>query len=268
MVTRKDDTSRRAAHGRHAGGDTRSASIELIPAIDLLGGRVVRLARGEYGAVTSYDDDPVSVARRWQAEGATRLHIVDLDGAREGRPVQAQVVADIIAAVDVPCQVAGGLRTETEAASMLGRGADRVVLGSALISDPTMAGRLVGRHGAEHIVAAIDVRAGRALGDGWVDSARGTEAGALAQTLATAGVRWFAVTAIARDGLMSGPDLELLGAIGRAVPRAAIIASGGVSGPADVRALAREGYAAAILGRALYEGALTLAAARDAALGD
>jgi phosphoribosylformimino-5-aminoimidazole carboxamide ribotide isomerase len=241
--------------------------MELIPAIDLLGGRVVRLARGAYDAVTAYDDDPVRVARRWQAEGATRLHIVDLDGARQGRPVQAEVVGDVIAAVDVPCQVAGGLRTETAAAKVLERGADRVVLGSALIADPALAARLVERHGAERVVAAIDVRDGRALGDGWVDTARGQEAGALARALAAAGVRWFAVTAIARDGLMRGPDLDLLAALREVLPGAAIIASGGVGRAADVRALAGQGYAAAILGRALYEGALTLAEAREAATG-
>jgi phosphoribosylformimino-5-aminoimidazole carboxamide ribonucleotide (ProFAR) isomerase len=132
------------------------------------------------------------------------------------------------------------------------------VLGSALITEPSFAGRLVKRHGPERIVAAIDVRDGQALGDGWVARARGTDAIGLTTRLAEAGVRWFAVTAIARDGGMEGPDLGLLGRLRAAVPEAVVIASGGIGSLADIRALAGEGYAAAIVGRALYEGAFSL----------
>lgn len=232
--------------------------MELIPAIDLLEGQVVRLSQGDFDAVTDYGDDPVEVARRWQDEGATRIHLVDLDAARHGRPRQRAVIERIVAALDVACQVAGGIRDEAGVAATLDAGADRVVLGSALISDPTLAHRLVEAHGAERIVGALDVRDGRALGDGWVPDARGTEAQALARTLAADGLRWLAVTAIARDGGMEGPDLELLARVRSAVPSASIIASGGVGSLDDVRALAGEGYAAAIVGRALYEGAFTL----------
>ena len=239
--------------------------MELIPAIDLLGGRVVRLAQGAYDAVTSYDDDPVAVARRWEAEGASRLHLVDLDGAREGRPAQAHVVEAVVAAVGIPCQVAGGLRTAADAARALSTGADRVVLGSALISEPSLALRLVRTHGAQALVAALDVREGRALGDGWVAGARGADAVDHARRLADHGVVRFAVTAIAHDGMLQGPDLELLEAIRDAVPDAAIIASGGVSRLEDVRGLARRGFEAAILGRSLYEGTLDLGEARLAA---
>ena len=158
--------------------------MELIPAIDLLGGRVVRLSKGAYDAVTEYGDDPVEVARRWAAEGAERIHIVDLDAAREGRAMQAEVIARIVAAVDVPCQVAGGIRDADAVAAALRAGADRVVLGSALISSPLLARILVERHGPDRIVAALDVRDGRALGDGWVEGARGAEVIGLAQRLA------------------------------------------------------------------------------------
>ncbi len=239
--------------------------MELIPAIDLLAGRVVRLSKGAYDAVTDYGDDPVEVARRWVAEGAPRIHIVDLDGAREGRPIQAEGIARIVASVDVPCQVAGGIRDATAAGDGLAAGADRVVLGSALISSPLLARTLVERHGPDRIVAALDVRDGNALGDGWVADARGTGAIELARTLAAAGVRWFAVTAIARDGQMSGPDLGLLEEVRSAVPGAAIIASGGVSSLADIRELALRGFSAAITGRALYERAFTLPEALEAA---
>jgi phosphoribosylformimino-5-aminoimidazole carboxamide ribotide isomerase len=239
--------------------------MELIPAIDLLGGRVVRLSKGAYDAVTEYGDDPVAVARGFQSDGAERIHIVDLDAAREGRAMQADVIARVVAAVDVPCQVAGGIRDADAVAGALASGATRVVLGSALISSPLLARILVERHGPDRIVAALDVRDRRALGDGWVANARGAEVFALAQTLAAAGVRWFAVTAIARDGQMSGPDYDLLESVRAAVPGAAIIASGGVSSLADIRELAARHFDAAITGKALYEGAFTLPEALEAA---
>ena len=169
--------------------------------------------------------------------------------------------------VGVPCQVAGGLRDDAAVAAVLDAGADRAILGSALIRDRTLAARLVERHGAERIVAAIDVRDGDALGDGWVPGATATPATAHARRLADAGIRIFAVTAIARDGLLHGPDLELLATIAAAVPDAAIIASAGVGTADEIRLLARAGYAGAILGRALYEQRLTLADALDAARG-
>jgi phosphoribosylformimino-5-aminoimidazole carboxamide ribotide isomerase len=241
--------------------------VELIPAIDLLGGRVVRLSKGAYDAVTEYGDDPVAVARGFAVDGAERIHIVDLDAAREGRAMQAEVIERIVAAVDVPCQVAGGIRDADAVAAGLQAGADRVVLGSALISHPLLARTLTERYGPDRIVAALDVRDGQALGDGWVEGARGAEVLGLAQTLAEKGVRWFAVTAIARDGQMSGPDYELLEAVREAVPGAAIIASGGVSSLADIRELAARGFDAAIAGRALYEGAFTLSEGLEATNG-
>ncbi len=232
--------------------------MELIPAIDLLGGRVVRLSKGAYDAVTEYGDDPVAVAREFEAAGASRIHIVDLDAAREGRTMQAAVIAAIVGAVDVPCQVAGGIRDADGVAAGLAAGADRLVLGSALISSPLLARTLTERYGPDRIVSALDVRDGQALGDGWVEGARGAEAIGLARTLAEKGVRWFAVTAIARDGQMSGPDYGLLESVRSAVPGAAIIASAGVSSLADIRELAARGFEGAIVGRALYEGAFTL----------
>lgn len=232
--------------------------MELIPAIDLLGGRVVRLAQGDYDRVTIYSDDPVAQARRWVDQGATRLHLVDLDGARAGRPVQADIVARIVAAAGVPCQVAGGLRDAAAVDTALATGADRAILGSALVRDPDLGRTLVARHGADTIVAAIDVRDGHALGDGWVPGAAGTPALDLIATLAANGVRWFAVTAIARDGLLEGPDLDLLAQAQAAAPEGYVIASAGVASLADVSALRGRGHAAAILGRALYEGTISL----------
>ncbi len=244
---------------------TEARPMQLIPAIDLLDGRVVRLSKGAYDAVTEYGDDPVAVAGRWAEQGAERIHIVDLDAAREGRPMQAGVIARMVESVDVPCQVAGGIRDADAVAGALHAGAERVVLGSALISHPLLARTLTERYGPDRIVAALDVRDGQALGDGWVADARGAEVIGLARSLAEAGVRWFAVTAIARDGQMNGPDLDLLEAVREAVPGAAIIASGGVSSLADIRELAARRFDAAITGKALYEGAFTLPEALVAA---
>jgi phosphoribosylformimino-5-aminoimidazole carboxamide ribotide isomerase len=239
--------------------------VEVIPAIDLLDGRVVRLTQGSFDAVTDYGDDPVEVARRWQAEGATRIHVVDLDAARHGRPRQRGVIEGIVAAVAVPCQVAGGIRTEADVAATLASGADRVVLGSALISDTALTRRLVEAHGPERVVGALDVRDGRALGDGWVSDARGTDALLLARSLAAGGLRWLAVTAIDRDGGLGGPDHDLLDRVRATAPTLLLIASGGIGSLDDIRALTEEGYAAAIVGRALYEGSFTLREALDVA---
>jgi phosphoribosylformimino-5-aminoimidazole carboxamide ribotide isomerase len=240
--------------------------VELIPAIDLVGGQVVRLAQGDFDRQTTYGGDPVSMARRWVDEGATRLHIVDLDGARAGRPTQTALVRRIVEAAGIPCQVAGGLRDEAAVTQALAAGADRVVLGSALLGDPGLAGRLVAAHGFARIVAAIDVRNGVALGSGWVPGAAGRPVDEVVIALRTAGIALFAVTAIVRDGLQVGPDLELLERVAALVGADRVLASAGVGSIADVTGLARYGYAAAILGRALYEGTLTLGEARLALL--
>lgn len=239
--------------------------MELIPAIDLVGGQVVRLAQGDFARSTTYGDDPVRTAQRWAGEGATRLHIVDLDGAREGQSVQGRLIRTIVASVRIPCQVAGGLRDETAAAAALAAGADRIVLGSALLRDPGLARRLVETHGSERIVAAIDVRDGLAIGSGWVPGAEGRSVDEAVLALREAGIERFAVTAIARDGLREGPDLELLAGVAALVGADHVIASAGVSSVSDVAELARLGYAGAILGRALYEGTLSLEEALRAA---
>lgn len=237
-------------------------AVELIPAIDLLDGVVVRLSEGDFARTTRYADDPVATARRWVDAGATRLHLVDLDGARQGRPVQAELMARIVAAVAIPCQVAGGLRDETAVGAAFDYGADRVVLGSALLRDAGLGARLVARWGGSRIVAAIDVRGGLAVGSGWTSDEGSRPFDAVLRVQADTGIELFALTAIARDGLLEGPDFALLDATAAIVGANRVIASAGVSSSDDVALLARRGYAGAILGRALYEGALTLAAAR------
>jgi phosphoribosylformimino-5-aminoimidazole carboxamide ribotide isomerase len=242
--------------------------MELIPAIDLLGGVVVRLAQGAYDQVTEYDRRPADVARRWEAQGATRLHIVDLEAAKAGAQSQAAIVRSIIDAVGIPCQVAGGVRDVGTARELVSAGADRVVMGTALVRDPELAPTVLATIGPEHLVAAVDVRDGHAMGGGWVEGAERRPASDLVRRLADAGVELFAVTAIARDGLMAGPDLELLDhAALHAGGHDRVIASAGVSSLDDVRALCARGFAGAILGRALYEGRLDLREALAAAEG-
>jgi phosphoribosylformimino-5-aminoimidazole carboxamide ribotide isomerase len=235
--------------------------VELIPAVDLRGGRVVRLRQGDFGREQVHGDDPLAVVRRWVGEGAPRLHLVDLDGARDGRPVQADLLTQLVEAAGVPCQVAGGLRDDAAVAAALEAGADRVVLGTRLIGDPAWAASLIARHGAERIVAALDVQDGEALGDGWVSGGTSRPLEIALSELCQAGLALFVVTAIRRDGLLGGPDLELLGRVAAVVGPASVIASGGIASVADLQELAGAGYAGAILGSALYEGKISLAGA-------
>jgi phosphoribosylformimino-5-aminoimidazole carboxamide ribotide isomerase len=240
--------------------------MELIPAIDLLGGVVVRLAQGSYDHVTEYHRRPVEIARRWEALGAPRLHIVDLEAARDGERRQSAIVGSIIEAVGIPCQVAGGVRDVATARTLVAAGVDRVVMGTALVREPDLASSVLAAIGPDHLVAAVDVRDGHAMGGGWTQEADRRPAADMITRLRDAGVEMFAVTAIARDGLMSGPDLELLE---RSAEHAGghdrVIASAGVSTLGDVRTLAARGFCGAILGRALYEDRLDLADALIAA---
>jgi phosphoribosylformimino-5-aminoimidazole carboxamide ribotide isomerase len=233
----------------------------VIPAIDLRAGRVVRLVEGDFARETRYDDDPEAVALGFVAAGARWIHVVDLDGAKgEGR--QTDAIERIVRAVAgrAACQVGGGLRSAEAVEAMLAAGASRVVLGTAILADPGLAQTLVAAHGSARIVAALDVRDGRAVGDGWVPGATGREVDEAIAAVADAGVVRFAVTSIARDGALGGPDLALLQRL-VAARRGAIIASGGISSIADLEAVRDIGCEAAIVGRAIYEGMLDLTAA-------
>jgi phosphoribosylformimino-5-aminoimidazole carboxamide ribotide isomerase len=237
---------------------TRANALTIIPAIDLLEGRVVRLREGDFQRRTFYDLAPPAFAARWAGEGATRLHLVDLEGAVAGHPVQESTLRTVIDASPVRCGVAGGIRSRETVARVIGWGADRVVMGTALLRDPELARALVEEFGAERIVSAIDVRDGIAVGSGWVPGAAGTPFEHALATLDAAGVAIFVVTAIARDGLEQGPDWDLLARAGEVVGPGRIIASGGVTTIADVGGLSARGFGGAILGRALYEGTLSL----------
>jgi phosphoribosylformimino-5-aminoimidazole carboxamide ribotide isomerase len=245
------------------------STFELLPAVDLVGGRVVRLQQGDFARETIYADDPAGVARAFAAVGAQWLHVVDLDGARAGEPRQLDVVAAIAAATarNLTVEAAGGLRHDDAVARAFGAGAGRVALGTAALRDPSFAARLVDRHGVDRIVASIDVRGGLALGEGWRPGAAGLRAEDAVQALADAGIVTFEVTAIDRDGLLGGPDLHFLGSLVRTFPAARIIASGGIASVDDIIASRDIGCAGAIVGRALYEGRVDLAEALAALAG-
>ncbi len=239
-----------------------SPSFELLPAIDLRGGRVVRLVHGDFARETVYASDPVEVATGFVADGARWLHVVDLDGARDPEKRQVATVGTVVTAVGdrARTEVAGGLRDAAGIAAVLEAGAARAIVGTAALADAAWVGRLVARHGAGRIAVALDVRDGLAVGHGWRPGSPGVPVEAALIRLADVGVTTFEVTAIDRDGTLAGPDLGLLQQL-VALGRGAIIASAGISTLDDLRAVRALGCAGAILGRALYEGGIDLPAA-------
>jgi phosphoribosylformimino-5-aminoimidazole carboxamide ribotide isomerase len=236
--------------------------VQVIPAVDVLEGRVVRLRRGDFAEVTTYGDDPVAAAGALVSEGAALVHVVDLGGARTGAGDTG--LWERLGATGIPFQAAGGLRSAEAAAAVLGAGAARAVMGTAAVWDPDVLGRAVAAVGGERLVAAIDVRAGRALGAAWTDEGRNADE--VISAAVAAGVGRLMVTAVARDGMLSGPDVGLLERV-VASAGAPVIASGGVGSLEDLRLLATLGAEAAVVGRALYEGRFTLSAAVAAAAG-
>ena len=239
-----------------------ASAFELLAAIDLRGGQVVRLRQGDFGQETTYATDPVAVARTLADKGAPWIHVVDLDGAREGRPVQASIIEAVIVAVgaNARVEVAGGLRTIEAIEAAILAGAARVVLGTAALRHPGLAGQAVRRFGADRVAVALDIRGDRPVVDGWIDPAdRGSAADAL-HALADTGVRTFEVTAVERDGMLAGPDLDLLRRL-VGVDGSRIIASGGITTLEDLRAVRDLGCGGAIFGRAIYEGLLDVQAA-------
>lgn len=236
--------------------------FDILPAIDLRGGRVVRLAQGDFDRETAYDGDPVATARDFATAGAAWLHVVDLDAARTGVPAHRAIVATIAAAVGegVRVEVAGGLRDARTVAEVIEGGAARAVIGTAALASASFAGELVTVHGAARIAVAIDVRDGRAVGHGWSETDRGVDAVDAIGRLADQGVQTFEVTAIDHDGLLGGPDLALYERL-VALDSGTIIASGGIRSVADIVAVRDAGCGGAIIGRAIYEGRLSL---RDA----
>lgn len=233
----------------------------LYPAIDIRGGRTVRLLQGDYAQETGYDPDPVDAARRWAAEGARFLHVVDLDGAKAGAPRNLDAVARVATAVDCPIQVGGGLRDAESVDAVISAGAERVVIGTAALRDPEFLEAMISAHG-DRIVVSVDARDGRVSLAGWTEGSDLDVADAVAE-LSGRGVKRFLSTAIEVDGTMEGPRLDELNRVAAAT-EAALIASGGVGSLAHLEAVAAAAAGnveGVIVGRALYEGRFTVAEA-------
>lgn len=233
----------------------------LYPAIDIQGGRCVRLVQGRMEEATVYGDDPAAMARRWVAEGAEALHIVDLDGAREGQPQNGEAVLAIRRAVAVPLQVGGGLRSREAAAAYLDAGVERVVLGTRAAVDGEFLAEICAAHPGR-VAVGIDVRDGRVALKGWTEVIP-LEAPELARRAEDLGAAAVIYTDIARDGTLSGPNVEAVSSLARQVSLP-VIASGGVATVEDLRrlkALEADGVEGVIVGKALYEETLTVAEA-------
>ncbi len=233
----------------------------IIPAIDIKGGKCVRLRQGQFTLVETYSEDPVAYAIRWQKAGAPRLHVVDLDGARVGMPQNTDVVRRIIRSVSIPVQVGGGIRNAEVVERMLRIGADRVVVGTAVAGDDAAAQAILTPYG-DRIIVGVDAQDGRVAVSGWLQRLDET-AEAFVTRLEKLGARRFIYTDISRDGMLAGPNLEGLRRILRSV-HVPVIASGGVASLEDVRALAGMGEAnleGVIIGKALYAGTVDLAEA-------
>jgi len=230
--------------------------VQILPAIDIRGGQCVRLRQGDYAQETVFGAEPAAMARRWVAEGAEFLHIVDLDGAREGRPVNGDSIKQIVQAGRVPCQLGGGIRSEADIELTLGWGVNRVVIGTRSLQSPRwvedMSRRFPGK-----IVLGIDAKDGRVATEGWLQVSELTALD-LARKFASLPLAALVYTDISRDGMLQGPNLEAMRDMAAAVPLP-VIASGGVTTADDVLRLAETGVAGCIIGRALYENKIMLA---------
>lgn len=232
--------------------------MEIIPAIDLLEGRCVRLVQGDYARSQVFDEDPVAVARQWVEQGATRLHLVDLDGAKVGHPVNQGVIAAIARAVDVPVQVGGGLRDQASVAALLEAGVHQAILGTIAVEQPDLVQRL-GEAFPGKVIVGIDARNGKVATRGWLETSE-VEAIALAQQMANLGAAAIIYTDIHRDGTLQGPNIPALRELAEAI-ELPVIASGGVSSVRDLLsllALEPLGVTGVIVGRALYTGEVVL----------
>ncbi len=234
--------------------------MQVIPAIDIRGGRCVRLEQGDYRRETVFDDDPAAVAVRWQEAGAARIHVVDLDGAREGGPRNTEVIRRLLAAVATPVQVSGGIRDIATIKSYLEAGAGRVVLGTAAVKDQATLIDAIALF-RERIVVGVDAREGIVVTEGWLETS-GLTAAALLRQLSEMGVRRVIYTDITRDGTLTEPNFgaieELLEQASGLPSPVAVIASGGVSSIRHLLRLAKLGVEGAIVGKALYTGAIDL----------
>lgn len=234
--------------------------MQIWPAIDLRGGKCVRLQQGDYNRETVFSDDPVAMAQSFAAAGAKYLHLVDLDGARDGKPTNHDVVRQIVQAVDMQCELGGGVRDQATIDALLNTGLTRVVLGTAALKNADWFRQMCEQY-PQRLVLGIDARDGMVATDGWLETSN-TPATELADQFRDVPLAAIVYTDIATDGMLQGPNVEAMAAMQRHVD-VPVVASGGVTTIDDVRRLDEAGLAAAIIGRAIYEGTLQLSEAID-----
>jgi phosphoribosylformimino-5-aminoimidazole carboxamide ribotide isomerase len=237
--------------------------VEIIPAIDLRHGKVVRLNQGDFDRQTTFSDDPLAVARGFEATGAMRIHVVDLDGSLEGAPVQNEIYSEIAAELDIPIEVGGGFRTAEHVGLALEAGVGRIVLGTAAIANPNLVAEVIAAHGPERIVVGIDAKNGKVAVSGWTKTTD-VDAIDLMNEMYGLGARRFVFTDISRDGTLTEPNFESTAAMvkrGHILGDALIIASGGIGETSHLKRLAEMGCDGAIVGSALYRGTIDLPSA-------
>lgn len=231
----------------------------IIPAIDIRGGKCVRLFQGDYNRETVYGNSPAEQAVRWEKEGAHIIHLVDLDGAKAKQPVNLDAVREICSAVHIPCELGGGIRTLEDARKAFDAGVYRIILGTVACENPKLAKEFVSEFTAERVVVGIDARGGCVAVNGWLENS-GVDAYELVLTLQEMGVTRFIYTDIATDGALSGPNCDAIAALCSRVPRCGVISSGGISSARDItalRELRKDNLEGVIVGKALYDGKTT-----------
>lgn len=231
----------------------------IIPAIDIRGGKCVRLFQGDYNRETVYGDSPAEQAVRWEKEGAHIIHLVDLDGAKAKQPVNLDAVREICSAVHIPCELGGGIRTLEDARKAFDAGVYRIILGTVACENPKLAKEFVSEFTAERVVVGIDARGGCVAVNGWLENS-GVDAYELVLTLQDMGVTRFIYTDIATDGALSGPNCDAIAALCSRVPRCGVISSGGISSARDItalRELRKDNLEGVIVGKALYDGKIS-----------
>lgn len=230
--------------------------MEVIPSIDLKSGRCVRLYQGDYQRETVYSEDPLAVAQTWQDQGAPRLHLVDLDGAAAGTPVNLDAISSIIDQLTIPVQVGGGIRDQQTADKLLDFGAERVVIGTAAVQDPALVEQLCRKHGGHRVVVAVDARDGQVAIKGWTEKTA-IDVLDLAKQMGRLGVIRILYTDIQRDGTLTEPNFAANANLVKETGLA-VLASGGIASVEHIRRLAQTGVEGAVVGSALYTGAMSL----------
>lgn len=236
--------------------------MKIYPAIDLINGQVVRLAQGRFADKTVYASSPFEIASRFHAEGATYLHVIDLDGAKEGRPMQVELIRDLAREIPLKLQVGGGIRSLDHVQALIEAGVDRVIIGSLAIQDPKLAKRIFETFGGEHITLGLDIMLSeeghaKVATHGWQEVSSSCAFEVL-DRFVSMGLSQVLCTDISRDGMMTGPNFALYRKIQQKFPHICLLASGGMSKQEDLVQLRRDGIGGAIIGKALYEGSIQL----------